>query len=723
MKKQILHFLLVLLLFCSFQKLFSQYPVIYSSLTPCNYFAAQSEPDADWYKTDYDDSSWSSDTGSIGYGSDDYDIQVDDQTQSLYLRYEFNVDDPAAFDVISFWADYDDGYIAYLNGKEILRVNVDKDNPYPSFDDLSNRSHEPEYQNSLPVLAWYIDTTILDTTLISGTNCLAIQVLNDSIHGSDLFFMPQVYNLSTSNSYSIYTPFLRYKRQMDLDSTKLPIVKIETDEFGIQVKRIETLAHMGIIAGPEGTYNKPSDSSNVYYGSIEIEVRGESSASFPKQSYDFDLRDEFNEDTNVALLGMPAESDWILFGPWADKSQIRNPLIYYLTNLTGHWAPRTQFCEVILNGQFVGLYSLMEKIKRDDNRVDIARLNPDEISGIDLTGGYIIKHDKPDSRTIQIEYPKESDIQPQQINYINGFYNEYKSVLKSNSGLDPEIGYKKYIDESSLIDYIVISEFAKNCDAYAMSSYMYKDRDDNDPRIKYGPIWDFDLAFGNSPWQDGFRYDVWQFDFSTNRWFDIQRLFEDPALVDKFEDRWYELRETILSNDYVVTMIDSMVSELAEPVARNYKVWPVIDKYVFQENWPFLFSTYEEEIDFMKSWLAQRVEWVDDNISGLYYPVTIYQSATETNLVEGNIASIETYPNPFNRELGMDVYVPGNGKLKILLLNINGQVVDICFDAYMREGNYKLSWFDNTNVPVGIYFLDMLLDDKSVGRTKVVKLK
>ncbi|MGD2033893.1 MAG: CotH kinase family protein [Bacteroidales bacterium] len=702
--------------------MYSQYEIIDMYETPFRYFAAQSEPGSGWYLPGYDDSSWSLDTGRIGYGDDSYEIIVSDQTRALYLRYEFDLPDKDAFKIMNFQADFDDGYIAYLNGKEIIRVNIDKNIKTPSFNDLTIRSHEPEY-SSTAVLGYYIDSTILDTCLVNGINTIAVQVLNDSINGSDLHFRLDVHDFTNTNDYNIYDPDCRYKRQCDLDSTKLPVVIIETDEFGIPVKRIERMAHMGIISGTEGTYNKPSDSCNVYYGPVEIEVRGESSASFPKRSYDFDLRDEFGNDTNVALLGMPRESDWVLFGPWADKSQFRNPLIYYLSSLTGQWAPRTRFCEVVINGEYVGLYTIVEKIKRDANRVDIARLNPDEISGTDLTGGYIFKHDKPNSSVIQISYPNGSDLQPQQEAYIKGYYDEYKSVLKSNGGLDPVTGYKTYIDESTLIDYVVISEFAKNCDAYAMSSYMYKDRDDNDARIKFGPVWDFDLAFGNSPWQEGFRYDIWQFDDYTNRWFDIQRLFEDPALVDRFEDRWFELRESFLATDYVMDLIDSFVVALADPIERNYRAWPVIDKYVFQPSWPYNVASYEEEIDYFKGWLNERVTWVDENITALYYPVTEYPSAIDEQQTGPGTAVMKAYPNPFRKELRLNIYVPVDGDLQISIFNVNGQVADLFFEGYMREGYYNLFWSDEHRLPEGIYLLNVMLDEQPVGRIKLVKIR
>lgn len=720
MKKTISIQIFLVFIFIISQEIKSQVQYISSYKTPYKYYTSQSEPDPGWFLPGYNDSSWPSDTGKIGYGDSDNDINVDPKNQSLYLRYDFNLSDKGTFKIMSFLADYDDGYIAYLNGKEIVRVNVDEKLKYPAYNDLSNRSHDREMTQQNPVLAWYIDSTILDTCLVTGKNIIAVQVLNDSIGGSDIHFKLDVFDI-TKNYYTIYTNYYRYKRQIDLDSTKLPIVLIETDEYGIKYKRIETIAHMGIIQGSEGNYNKPSDSCNIYYGPVEIEVRGESSSAFPKRSYDFELQDSYGIDTNVALLGMPRENDWILQGPWADKSQFRNAMIYELARRTGHWAARTRFCEVILNGQYVGLYTLMEKIKKDNNRIDIATLNPDEISGDDLTGGYIFKHDKPNSSVIQISYPSESNLQPGQETYIKGYYSKYKGVLKSNKGLDPTEGYRKYIDGSTLIDYVIITEFAKNCDSYAMSSYMYKDKDDNDPRIKFGPIWDYDLAFGNSPWQEGDLFEGWQFEYSINHWFEIKRLFEDTVLVNQFKSRWIELHDAFLNTTSVIAMIDSLVNVLAEPIARNYQVWPVIDKYVFQSFWPFNVSTYEEEISYMKTWLTQRVNWINNNIADLYYPVTVYPSGIEPQTNNISIANLHAFPNPFYRELKINISLPCNGNLKIQIINIDGQVVSNFIDNYMIQGEYQFTWSENSNLPAGIYILEASVDNKYIGHLKLVK--
>ena len=138
------------------------------------------------------------------------------------------------------------------------------------------------------------------------------------------------------------------------------------------------------------------DDSTYYAGNIGIEIRGESSQMFDKKSYGFETWDDNYEDKDVSLIGFPEEEDWILYGPFSDKSLIRNKLIYSLSNLIGMYASKTEFCELIINNDYKGVYVFMEKLKRDKNRINIEKLTETDIDENLITGGYIIKIDKSD---------------------------------------------------------------------------------------------------------------------------------------------------------------------------------------------------------------------------------------------------------------------------------------------------------------------------------------
>ena len=157
-------------------------------------------------------------------------------------------------------------------------------------------------------------------------------------------------------------------QEVTLTSSNLPIIVIDTYEQVIPDEP-KISAHMGIIFNGSGEINYITDSSSHYDGDIGIEIRGHSSQHyFPKKQYGLETRDSEGENINVSLLGMPEENDWILYAPYSDKSLMRNVLAYDIAKSLGSYAPRTQFCEVILNNDYVGIYVFMEKIKKDSNR-------------------------------------------------------------------------------------------------------------------------------------------------------------------------------------------------------------------------------------------------------------------------------------------------------------------------------------------------------------------
>jgi hypothetical protein len=179
-------------------------------------------------------------------------------------------------------------------------------------------------------------------------------------------------------------------------TSSLPLIIIDTDGQSINGDpKID--AWLKIIDNGPGILNNQFQQATDYDGNIGIEIRGQSSQMFPKKSYSIELRTREGADTTASLLGMPAEEDWVLYAPYSDKTMLRNAITFHLGSRMGGWQPRSRWCEVFLNGDYAGIYQLIESIKRDSNRVDISKLRPDEISGDDLTGGYIIKKDKIDN--------------------------------------------------------------------------------------------------------------------------------------------------------------------------------------------------------------------------------------------------------------------------------------------------------------------------------------
>lgn len=231
-------------------------------------------------------------------------------------------------------------------------------------------------------------------------------------------------NLVAQNKFSILE-----KSEVEFTSSNLPVIIIDTHGQTI-VDPVRIVADMGIIYNGSGERNYITDPFNDYNGRIAIELRGSASLWYPKKQYRFETQDSSGNDLNVSLLSLPRENDWIFYGPYDDQSLIRNVLAYKLSTDLGRYTSRTRFCELILNGDYQGLYVLIEKIKRDRNRVNISQMDSLDTMGDSLTGGYIIKIDKWKGENVdgwqsskgtyyQYHYPKADQIVPEQKTYIN----------------------------------------------------------------------------------------------------------------------------------------------------------------------------------------------------------------------------------------------------------------------------------------------------------------
>ena len=424
-------------------------------------------------------------------------------------------------------------------------------------------------------------------------------------------------------------------------TTNLPIVLINTNGQTIPDEPKIT-AQMGIIYNGPGQMNHQNDPLNNYNGKIGIEVRGQSSQMFPKKSYAFETRDNSGGNLNVSLLGMPEENDWILYATYTDKSMLRNAFTFTLNKATGRYCSRMEFCEVILNGDYIGVYILMEKIKKDDNRVNIATLNPEEIFGDDLTGGYILRVDKKDPDfaygtdgwlsspnpsypnamdiTFQYYYPEPEDLVIQQRNYIKDFIFYAELNLIGSNFADPVLGYNKYFDVGSFVDFMLMCEIPKEVDKYRYSTYFHKEKNSDGGKLFAGPIWDFDLGYSNVDyWPPGNQTSGWLYemvepvDWSIMYWW--KRLMEDQYFRNLVKTRWTSLRQNEFSNTRVAFMIDSITSYIDEAQQRNYERWPILGVYVWP-NYDWQNNTYEDEVDFFETWLNNRLSWMDSHVTG-----------------------------------------------------------------------------------------------------------
>ncbi len=381
----------------------------------------------------------------------------------------------------------------------------------------------------------------------------------------------------------------------------------------------------------------------MYNGNIAIEIRGSSSQLFPKKSYGFETRDAGGLDTDVSFLGLPEEEDWILNGPYSDKTLIRNTLVYQLARDMGNYASRTRFVNLTINGNYEGIYVLQEKLKRDSERIDLDALEMTENSGEDITGGYIIRIDRADGPfTAQnsflssvgsslegssadvyyiYDYPKSEEITAEQKTYISTYVNDFENALASDTFADPMQGYGNYIDVDSFIEFFILNELSNNVDGFRLSVYLNKDRNE---KLKMGPIWDFNLGFGNADYCGGGETNVWAHQFnqrcpgdSLQVPFWWGRLLEDPNFVIALQTRWFELRGAELSSATLESKIDAQIELLRESggIATNFERWPVFGEYIWPNN--FVGADYPEEEAYLRDWLTARVLWLDTAINSL----------------------------------------------------------------------------------------------------------
>lgn len=520
--------------------------------------------------------------------------------------------------------------------------------------------------------------------------------------------------------------------QVDLTSSNLPIFIINTDNTSSIIDEPKTGADLKIISNSNGHRNLITDIPNDYNGRIGIELRGQTSQSlFDKKSYGFETREANDDNLNVSLLGLPEENDWILYGPFSDKTMIRNVLIYELSNEIGRYASRTRYCELVINDEYKGVYVLMEKIKRDKNRVDIAKLTADEIDGTDISGGYILKLDKFNSTDqnrfnsdfsgdvnmeYQVIYPKDDDLQPEQFTYIQDFMYNFESALSGEDYKDSTLGYQQYIDVNSFIDFFLLNELGRNPDGYRISTYFHKQHDDDGGKLTMGPIWDFNIAMGNANFCLGSSPTGWVIDYNdacpddawlVGYWW--ERLLSDENFARAVIDRWQTLRQTSFSIANIHQIIDDNAALLNESQTRNYQQWDILGEWV----WPndFVGQTYTSEVHYLKTWFSDRVDWMDNNIQ--LFVATIPNDNHEFSL----------YPNPFKDALNVKINQGSKGESILRIYNALGQqMTAIKINAPLQVDNYlRIPTAITEKLNRGVYFYTFKINDVLIDNGKIVK--
>ncbi|MBN1482586.1 T9SS C-terminal target domain-containing protein [candidate division KSB1 bacterium] len=693
----------------------------------------------------YTDSDWQSCSGApggVGYEMDSgYEnlISLDLATQmhesgqnpntSCYIRIKFSLTQDAFDNIerLNLNMRYDDGFVAYLNGVQVAQANADVAIVWNA---AASTTHEADGQDTFNI-------TEHKNNLKIGTNLLAIHGLNANLSSSD--FLVNAELVATEDPFTNFT------------QSNLPLVFIDTNNRTIPNEpKID--ANMRIVYHGVGKTHQLDEPANNYNGRIGIETRGSSSQSWPKKQYALETRDENGENLNVSLMGLPPENDWILNAPFIDRSFLRNVLAYDLSRRLGQYASRTRYCELFLNGEYRGVYILMEKIKRDNDRVDIATLDSTDIEGEPLTGGYIIKIDKMDgaetqgftskhlpagnsSRRVyyQYHYPSFVDMLPVQRTYIQNYIDDFEDMMASPHFDDPTRGYPAWIDINSFIDYFLVSEIGKNVDSYRLSTFLYKDRDSNNSRLKIGPVWDYNLAFGLADYYDGEDTDDWMLetllylgggDFQVPFWWEI--LLDDPAFNYGIKRRWQETRNSVFDLNRMFRFIDAVADTLKDAQARNFTLWPAPGE-PGTGFWPmpnifYSFKDFQDEIDYLKYWIEERVSWMDEHV------LLFSNVEQEKKTVLPEFVLLQNFPNPFNPATTIVFELSNLHHVVLEIYNSQGQCVRSLMNGQQKAGLHKILW-DGTNergdpVAGGVYFCRLLIEtpDQNVIQTRKMLL-
>jgi hypothetical protein len=438
-------------------------------------------------------------------------------------------------------------------------------------------------------------------------------------------------------------------------TSNLPLVIVDTLGQAI-TNRDRIKVSLSVFRPQHGRVSFPE--APEYTGGAEIWIRGSGSVTFPKKSYRLELQDEEGRDQKVSLLGMPAESDWILLADYTDRTLMRDVLASELWHQMGYYAPRTRYVELFVirtnnselnrykvkslnndgshpEGQsansmlpaprsvlppmsdYEGVYVLIEKIKRGKERLNIQKLRPTDTNEPALTGGYIFKKDRVNpgehgfksSRGIEFafEEPKERDIAPAQAQWLSNYVNELEQALFSRRFAEPAAGYERFIDVDSFIDYHWFIEISKNVDAHWFSQFFHKDRAG---KLQAGPVWDWDMGWGNAAYLSGRRTNGWRWEQvkgSDYAWYD--RLFEDGNFLQRYIDRWSELRTNVFARSNILTRIDALAREIEPAAIRNHQRWFPPRDEADTNRLPA--RRFQAEVDRMKRWIAARLDWID----------------------------------------------------------------------------------------------------------------
>jgi hypothetical protein len=510
--------------------------------------------------------------------------------------------------------------------------------------------------------------------------------------------------------------FIYNTHSIDCQSSTIDVIKITTSQPILDEPK--TNAIIEIIETFKN--ENPNDDKVIFKGKIGIETRGSSSQTFPKKPYGFEFRDDLDEDKDVSIFGWPADSDFILFASYNEKSLIQNTLAMNFANQLGLYGSRTRHVELYIDDKYAGVYVLMEKIKRSKGRLNLSKMKETDISGENLTGGYIFKLDKTTGQLnggwnskiafknnttrfpfYQFEYPEVP--QSQQAAYISNYFDEFENQVANKNFADTTNGYRKYIDVPSFANLMILNEISMNVDGYRISTFFHKNKNS---KLKAGPAWDYDLSFGNADYCQGWAFDKFSYNFNSacpGDFFQIPTwwttLLQDPHFYNTLKTNYTAARTSGFLRDSSWNMtIDSFAKSIEVAQVKNFEKWPILGTYVWPNPRP-ISPTWIGEVNELKIWFKNRLSFLDKE--------WLIKNPSNTTIVDSD-SNMKIVPNPIYDQPAK-LLVPKSFTYK----NATLQLFDLMGKQVFKK-NYDLDEYyriffndDLANITNGCYVLKL----------------
>ena len=422
---------------------------------------------------------------------------------------------------------------------------------------------------------------------------------------------------SAKSSPSVITPVATGIIRIDTNGVVVDDQADERPWVDVTVEMVE-----GTMESPVGVADSPT-----WSGFGAIHVRGNSTSDYDKKQYAFETRDADGEDVDSSFFGLPEEEDWVLAAPFSDKTLMRNHLMFSWSRAIGRYAPRTRFVELYMEDggdtvgpeDYRGVYVLTEKVKRDVHRVNVDKLEPTDSAPSVVTGGYLLRRDWVEVEPIEtrlygdmlmLESPKPDEITSPQLDYIEGYLNDFESALSRGDG-----SHDAFIDVDSFADFMLMMELSRNVDAYVLSTYMHKPRGG---RLAMGPIWDFNGSLGNADYFDAWQTEGWHYENpefpadNPNGFHWYRALLEDGEFRRRLADRWAEHRAGPWSDSELMKSIGDAEELLEAMQQRNFERWPVLGEQIWpNDEGATQRRTHQDEVDYLRRWVLRRTAWLD----------------------------------------------------------------------------------------------------------------